>query len=188
MPCGQHQMQFQAFPQECTENTKPDCTKNGGKKDQDGGTSGLPLVNYSMFDDAEGDNWQTEPDDWWHQDEEAPEPPADVAYEATSLERESVQAALNARLRRTTRLTFFDVESGAEDMQLEPDDFAIVTGIVDRRGWPEFSKAAKFAGAWAGMVFKRGHLCMGYYRDGFKLEVSLALHLPWPTLHRLLSS
>lgn len=99
-------------------------------------------ASYSMFDDAEGDDWQIEPDDWLQQDEEPPMSPVDVAYEATSPEGESVQAALNARLRRTTRLRFFDDESGEEGMQLEPDDFAIVTGMVDRRGWPEFSKAA----------------------------------------------
>ena len=59
---------------------------------------------------------------------------------------------------------------------MSPDDFDLVTGVVDRRGWPEFSKAAKFAGAWRGMVFKRGHLGMGYYRDCFKVAVNLALH------------
>jgi len=136
------------------------------------------VASYSMFDDAEGDNWQSEHDDWWHLDDQAPEPLAEVTHEATSLGGESVQAAINARLRRTTRLTFFDDESGEEDMQLEPDDFALVTGMVDRRGWPEFSKSAKFAGEWKGMVFKRGHLGVGYYRDGFKLDISLALHLP----------
>ena len=75
-------------------------------------------ANYSMFDDAEGDDWQIEPDDWWHQDEEPPVPPVDVAYEATSHEGESVQAALNARLRRTARLTFSDDESGEEGCSL----------------------------------------------------------------------
>ena len=73
-------------------------------------------ANYSMFDDAEGDDWQIEPDDWWQQDEEPPVPPVGVAYEATSLEGEYVQAALNARRRRTARLTFFDDESGEEGM------------------------------------------------------------------------
>ena len=135
-------------------------------------------VSYSMFDDAEGDNWQAEPDEWWQQDMEPPAADEDVPHEMVGPGGESLQAALNVRLRRTTRLTFFDDESGEEDLQLEPDDFAIVTGIVDRRGWPEFSKAAKFAGAWKGMVFKKGHLGMGYYRDGFTAEVSLALHLP----------
>ena len=45
-----------------------------------------------------------------------------------------MQAALNARLRMTTRLTFFDDERGDEEMQLEPDDFNLIAGLVDRRG------------------------------------------------------
>ena len=97
---------------------------------------------------------------------------------AVNQEGESVQAALNSRLRGTTRLTFFDDESGNEDMQLEPDDFNIVIGLVGRRGWPEFSNATKLDGAWLGMFFKRGPLGMGYYRDIFKMEFNLAMHLP----------
>ena len=100
------------------------------------------------------------------------------AHEVVNLEGESVQAALNAKLRRTTRLTFFDDESGGESMQIEPDDYNLVTGMVDRRGWSEFSKAKKFAGAWLGMVFKRGPLGLGYYRDVFKLDINLATLLP----------
>ena len=85
---------------------------------------------------------------------------------------------MNARLRRLTRLTFFDDESCDEELQIEPDDYNLVTGIVDKRGWPEFSKAKKFAGAWLGMVFKRGPLGLGYYRDIFKLDINLATLLP----------
>ena len=48
---------------------------------------------------------------------------------------------------------------------------------MDKRGWPGFSKAAKFIGTWKGMVFKRGPLGMGYYRDEFKLDLKLAKHL-----------
>ena len=80
----------------------------------------------------------------------------DNTHEPVNAGGESVQAELNSRLRRTTRLTFFDDESGNEDMLLEPDDFHIVTGLVDKRGWPTFSNAKKFDGAWLGMVFKRG--------------------------------
>ena len=66
---------------------------------------------------------------------------ADVAYATTNLDGESVQAALNARLRRTARLTFFDDESGGDEMHIEPADYNLVTGLVDRRGLPEFAKA-----------------------------------------------
>ena len=62
---------------------------------------------------------------------------SEEAYDAVSPDGESVQAALNSRLRRTTRLTFFDDESGEEDLQYEPDDYDLVTGMVDRRGWPD---------------------------------------------------
>ena len=43
-----------------------------------------------------------------------------------------MQVAMNARLRRTTRLTFFDDESGDDELQFEPDDYNLVTGIVDK--------------------------------------------------------
>ena len=89
-----------------------------------------------------------------------------------------MQAAINARLRRTTRLTFFDDESGDDELHIEPDDYNMVTGLVDKRGLPEFSKATKFAGAWMGMVFKRGSSGLGYYRDCFKMDISLAALLP----------
>ena len=66
-----------------------------------------------------------------------------MAQGTTNTDGESVQAALNARLRRTTRLTFFDDESGDDEMHIEPDDYNLVTGLVDRRGLPEFAKAKK---------------------------------------------
>ena len=138
-------------------------------------------MQYSMFDDEDGGDWQHEPDDWWHHDpsgHELHEEQTHEAYESVSFDGESAQAAMNARLRRTTRLTFFDDESGDEALQIEPDDYNLVTGMVARRGWPEFSKAKKFAGAWLGMVFKRGPLGLGYYRDIFKLDVNLATLLP----------
>ena len=134
---------------------------------------------YNMFDDAEGDCWQEEPGDWWHS--EGGDPSNHMEMEPTigvDQSGESVQAALNARRRRTTRLTFFDDESGEDGLQLEPDDFNLVTGLVDRRGWPEFAKAKKFAGAWLGMVFKRGPQGMGYYRDVPKTAISLVQMLP----------
>ena len=105
-------------------------------------------------------------------------PYSSIASGPAPSEGESVPAALNARLRRTTRLTFFDDESGDEDMQIEPDDFDLVTGLVDRRGWPEFAKAKKFAGAWRGMVFKLGPRGLGYYRGMPKTTVSLMQLLP----------
>lgn len=89
-----------------------------------------------------------------------------------------MQAAFNSRLRRSTRMTFFDDESGDEEMQIEPDDFNNIVGLVDKWGWPEFSKAANSTGAWRGMVFKRGPVGMGYYRDEFKLELNFARHIP----------
>ena len=46
------------------------------------------------------------------------------------------------------------------DAYIEPEDLDQIAGLVDKRGWPEFSKAASFAGAWRGMVFKRGPLGM----------------------------
>ena len=106
------------------------------------------------------------------------EEPADVTHETTNLDGESVQTAINARLGRTTRLTFFDDESGDDEMHIEPDDYNMVTGLVDKRGLPEFSKATKFAGAWMGMVFKRGSSGLGYYRDCFRMDISLAALLP----------
>ena len=36
-------------------------------------------VNYNMFDDAEGDDWQLEPDAWWQQDVDFPTTPVEVA-------------------------------------------------------------------------------------------------------------
>ena len=98
--------------------------------------------------------------------------------EATYPDGESVQVALNTRLRRTTRLTFFDDESGEDEPQTEPEDYELLAGIVDKRGMPEFSKAAKFAGPWLGMVFKRGSCGLGYYRDGFKMNLCLTTLLP----------
>lgn len=62
-------------------------------------------------------------------------------------------------------------------MQLEPDDINLIADMVDKRGWSEVSKAAKFIGAWKGMVFKRGSFGIGYYRDEFKLDLKLAMHL-----------
>ena len=136
----------------------------------------LPVVSnarsYNLFDDEEGEDWQEEPNDWWQHDSDSPnvQPEAECG-DTVNREGESVQAALNARLRRTTRLTFFDDESGEEGMQLEPDDVNLVTGLVDKRGWPEFAKATKFDGAWMGMVFRRGPRGLGYYRDVPKLEI-----------------
>ena len=90
-----------------------------------------------LIDDDEGDDWlQAEPDDWWQQEFDDPDVHIDVADGAVNHEGESVQGAINARLRRTTRLTFFDDESGDDEMQLEPQDFNRVTGLVDRQGWP----------------------------------------------------
>ena len=70
-----------------------------------------------------------------------------------------MQAAFNSRLRLSAGMTFFDDESGDEEMQIEPYDFNNIVGLVDKRGWPEFSKAANFTGAWRGMVSK--HLFNG---------------------------
>jgi hypothetical protein len=53
----------------------------------------------------------------------------------------------------------------------------MLAGIADKRGMPEFSKAKKFSGAWLGMVFKRGHLGVGYYRDEFVLNLKLMDHV-----------
>ena len=39
-------------------------------------------VSYSMFDDAEGDDWQLEMGDWWQQDVEPPTVPTEEASEA----------------------------------------------------------------------------------------------------------
>ena len=69
---------------------------------------------YSLFDDDEVEDWQQEPDDWWQQGREFSSVPEEEAYDAVNPEGESVQAALNSRLRRTTKLTFFDDESGEE--------------------------------------------------------------------------
>ena len=66
---------------------------------------------------------------------------------AVNHEGEFVQVALNSRFRRSTRMTFFDDESGDAEMQIEPADFNKIVGLVDKRGWPEFSKAANFTGA-----------------------------------------
>ena len=131
-----------------------------------------------MFDDEEGDDWLPESDDWWQQEPDGPDMHIDQVDNAVNQEGESVHAALNSRLRRSTRMTFFNDESGNEEMQLELDDINLIVELVDRRGWPEFSKAAKFVGAWKGMVFKRGPLGMGYYRDEFKLDLKLAKHPP----------
>ena len=90
-----------------------------------------------MFDDTEGGEWQLEPDDWWQQEEHMPDDPTvEATQEPVNLEVESVQVALNSRLRRTTRLIFFDDESGGEDMQIGLGDFNLVIGLVDRRAWP----------------------------------------------------
>ena len=77
-----------------------------------------------MFDDEEGDGWlQTEPDDWWQQEPGDPGMHIGEVDGAVNHEGESVHAALNSRLRRSTRMTFFDDESGDEEMQIEPGDF-----------------------------------------------------------------
>ena len=90
---------------------------------------------------------------------------------------EDLQAAIDSRLRRSSRLSFFDDEDGDDDAQHEPDDIHVIAGIVDRRGLPEFSKAAKYTGAWLGMVFKRGQMGLGYYRDEIKLNLKLMGHI-----------
>ena len=60
----------------------------------------------------------------------------------------------------------------------------MINRTMDKRGLPEFSKVpldkqhrAKFAGEWRGMVFKRGPLGMGYYRDVVKHTIKLAEHI-----------
>jgi len=144
-------------------------------------TEVIPLESYSLFDDDEGEAWEQESDDWWHADAERQQVHSSSTMptaEDTNLEGEAVQAALNTRLRRTTRLTFFDDESGEDEPLTEPEDYELLAGIVDKRGMPEFSKAAKFAGPWLGMVFKRGPCGMGYYRDGFKMNLCLTTLLP----------
>ena len=75
-------------------------------------------------------------------------------------------------------MTFFDNESGDDEMHIEPDDYNMVTGLVDKRGLPEFSKATKYTGTLMGMVFKLGPNGLGYYRDCFKMEINLAALLP----------
>ena len=117
-----------------------------------------------MFDDEEGGERQHEPEDWWHHElneHDVQEAVTEASYTATNLDGESVQAAINARLRRTTRLTFFDDESGDDEMHIEPDDYNMVTGLVDKRGLLVFSKAAKYTGTWMGIVFKLGPLRVG---------------------------
>jgi len=149
-------------------NADPSLASNGSKQ-------------YCLFDDDEGEAWEQESDDWWLTDverQQVHECSTVPTIEATLFEGESVQAALNARLRRTARLTFFDDESGEDEPQIEPDDYEQLAGIVDKRGMPEFSKAAKFAGPWLGMVFKRGSCGLGYYRDGFKVNLSVTTLLP----------
>ena len=149
-------------------NADPSLASNGSKQ-------------YCLFDDDEGEAWEQESDDWWLTDverQQVHECSTVPTIEATLFEGESVQAALNARLRRTARLTFFDDESGEDEPQIEPDDYEQLAGIVDKRGMPEFSKAAKFTGPWLGMVFKRGSCGMGYYRDGFKMNLCLTTLLP----------
>ena len=76
--------------------------------------------NFSLFDNEEGEDWQQEPDDWWQQEQDWPAVQAEADHDAVNHDGESVQAAINSRLRRTTRLTFFDDESGEEDQQYEP--------------------------------------------------------------------
>ena len=56
----------------------------------------------------------------WHGDPIGVEEHTEKTHDPVNAKGESVQAALNSRLRRTTRLTFFDDESGNEDMLLEP--------------------------------------------------------------------
>ena len=110
--------------------------------------SDIGATRYSLFDDEKGDDWlQDEPDDWWQQEPDDPDTHFDAFYGTVNQEGESVQAALHARLRLLTKLTFFDDESGDDEMQLEPDDFNLIKGLVDRRGLPEFSKAAKKPGS-----------------------------------------
>ena len=141
-------------------------------------STGTNTRNYSLFDDEEGEDWQQKPHDRGQQDPDCPAVHAEAAYDAVNHDGESVQVAINSRFMRTTRLTFFDDESGEEDQQYEPDDYNLVTGLVDKRGCPDFSKAKKFDGAWLGMVFKRGTLGLGYYRDVFKLDIRLGTLLP----------
>ena len=79
--------------------------------------SDIGAIRYNLFDDEEGDDWlQDEPDDWWQQEPDDPDMHIDVVDGAVNHEGESVQAALNSRLRRSTRMTFFDDESGDEEM------------------------------------------------------------------------
>ena len=77
-----------------------------------------------------------------------------------------------------------DDESGEDQGQDEPEDIDVINGIMDKRGLPEFSKVpldkqhrAKFAGEWRGMVFKRGPLGVGYYRDVVKHSINLVEHI-----------
>ena len=53
----------------------------------------------------------------------------DEVDSAVNQEGESVQAALNSKLRRTTNMTFFDDESGDEEMPLEPDDINFIAAL-----------------------------------------------------------
>ena len=115
------------------------------------------------------------------------EPPAsieDMAHEPdhdgpdqASQAIEDVQVAIDSRLRQSPRLTFFDDEEGDDDVQHEPDDIHVITGIMDRRGLPDFAKAAKYTGTWLGMVFKRGSMGLGYYRDDKKFTLCLTEHI-----------
>ena len=118
-----------------------------------------------MLDDEEGDAWfQHEPEDLSMPFDEAEEMAHTLGHcdpVQANREGESLRAVLNTRFRRSTRMVFFDDESGQDEMHQEPDDVHLVAGIMDKRGWPEFSKAAEFTGAWLGMVFKRGPLGSG---------------------------
>ena len=78
-----------------------------------------------MFDDEEGGEWQHEPEDWWHNgpsehdgegDDWQQEPDNWWQYGSNDLAGGPVQAAVNARLKMATRLTFFDDENGEDDM------------------------------------------------------------------------
>ena len=71
------------------------------------------------------------------------------------------------------RAKIFGDEDVDDEICNEPDDLCIISGIVDRRGMPDFSKAAKYTGSWSGMVFKQGIFGLGYYRDDKRRVLNL---------------
>lgn len=140
---------------------------------------------YFDFGDEEGDDrWLQEQDDCFQQEPldgiEAMAQELDHEIPAQANQEEGdLQAELNARLKRSSRITFFDDECGDNDLQHEPDDIHVIPGIVDRRGLPEFAKAAKYIGAWLGMVLKRGRWALGFI--GMSSNLTL---IPWSTSRR----